>query len=224
MSLSDTLLNYLNEVQSKVSSEQYAPHPMIKALMLALRSAQTGGTDGNFAVASGDADLTPDKQPQLVFIVAVGEKGDQIKVLEIREANTGKVVTSAMAEKIIHSEILIEKYNEVDIPNKQAEAILTDSLGFPVHILGDKSEIDQSLKNAQDELSRNRVPNVPRQIREEILGHKDASNWRELFQQSRSSNRVSLGSKVALETRHHKFGVVRSKVETSRMDISLCRL
>ncbi len=186
MSFLETLLNYLDQVQAKDTSQGYTPHPLIKALSLALRTARKEKEDGNYAGSSGDEDLTPDGKPRLAFTVIVEKKGDQFALIDVQEYTTGEKITPEMAEKIVHSEILIDRYRTDNIPNKEAEAIMTDSLGFNLRIMQDKDEIEKALKHAQKQLKENMIPGIKWQVKEEIMRQKDASNWPDLFYESRA--------------------------------------
>ena len=179
----ESFLNYLRLVQPKVGSEGYEPHPLIMAFVLATNC--TNEPDGTYAGMSGDARTTLDKQPRMVFNVSLRKKGDYFEVLDVREMITGRVMTLENIEKIVHSEILIEKFDSRDIPNKQAEAIMADTLGFPVHVMADRAEVEKALKNAQSELKNGNLPDVGWQVTDEILCQKDAVNWSMISSKSR---------------------------------------
>ena len=98
MSVTESFLNYLRLVQSKVGSDGYEPHPMILAFELAANC--TNEPDGTYAGMSGDARTTPDKQPRMVFNVSLRKKGEYLEVLDVREIITGKVMILENIEKI----------------------------------------------------------------------------------------------------------------------------
>jgi hypothetical protein len=186
MSLEDEILNYLRRIEQKAASPDFVPHPMLKALMLAMKGAEDGKKDGNYVGLSGDADLTPNKKPHVTISVVVKQEGPMITVLEIRDVSAGKIIPYAMAKQIVIAETLLERFEGQEIPNKAAEKIIIEASALKVHILEDEDEILQALAHAKEEMAEGRVHGLSDSWAQEIPKINTIDEWRTASQQVRA--------------------------------------
>lgn len=187
LSLTDELLNYLQRVEQKAASPDFVPHPILKALMLAMKAAEDAKKDGNYVGLSGDADLTPDKQPHVSVAVVVKKEGEHMTVLEIKDAGSGKTISFEMARRIVISETLLERHEGQAVPNRAAENVISEALGLNVHILDDPDEVLQALAQARSAIRGGKVHGQSDALTEEILGITTMDQWGNASQAARSS-------------------------------------
>jgi hypothetical protein len=159
---------------------------MLKALMLAMKGAENGKKDGNYAGLSGDADLTPDKRPHVSVAVVVRKENEQITVLEIKDSSSGKTIPFEMAKRIVISETYLERHEGQAVPNKAAEKIISEALGLNVHILDDPDEALQALAHAKAAIRGGKVHDQSDALTQEILGINTMGQWRDASQAARS--------------------------------------
>ncbi len=187
MSVTHTLLNYLKSVEGRVGSPGYLPHPLMKALMLALDSARKGEKNGNYMGVSGDGDLTPDKKPHVMIVVVVEKLGDKITVLDVSDATTSRKISSTKVEKVLRSETLLDGFEGQEVPTELVADAMTEALGRGVYVLEDTAEIAKAVGRAQQLIREGKFVGLSISVRNEILNVKGATGWENLSSETRSS-------------------------------------
>jgi len=182
---SDTMGKYLKIVQ-KQEFEEWFPHPLVKALMIALQKARDEGEDGKkYAGVSGDADLTPDQKPRIVFFVGVGLKSGIFTVETIASLGREKdPFSSDVVEKILRTEIIIERQQGKDI----TIPIFIESLST----IGIKSkmirmeEISDAIRYTKQQLTEGKIQGIKPLIMEELRNLKGIEEWDKLNPNTRA--------------------------------------
>lgn len=177
MSAEDTLLNYLRECQSKIGEESYDPHPLIYALEVAVYAASTGEKGRNYSYVAGDEYQTPDKKPGVLISVTVKKLDEKIRVLEILDLVANRKLEGSLLEKIVHSEILIEKYKEQSLPIKAWRDILADTSGLKIGVLQVKEDVEDALKITHDKIRRKEASGLDDATAREILRCSNINEW-----------------------------------------------
>ena len=186
MSLTNELFSYLERVTHKAASPEHVLHPMLKAIMLAVKSAEDGKKDGNYVGVSDDADLTPDKQSHVSISVVLRKEDQQMTVMEIRDLSAGKTIPFEVARRIVIAETLLERFEEQEIPNKAAEKIISEASGLKVHVLEDEDEILQAIAHAKEEVREGRVGSLYDFWVKEIPRINTIAEWRTASPQARA--------------------------------------
>ena len=180
---SDTLLKYFKLIKNQDDEEWY-PHPMIKSFMYAVNAAKGKPEDGkNYGGFSDDSDLDPDNKPHMAFATIVQYKSGVYTVLEIRDIVEGKKIEPEMFEKIVRTEIILEreKGDEVTIP------IFIEAMsvvGLIVKALKNEERLD-AIKLAKEAAQNGRFQNAPDSIITEIQKIRDVSEWGDLSGETR---------------------------------------
>ncbi|WP_209125448.1 YecA family protein [Alkalihalobacillus sp. BA299] len=93
-------VNYVNRQMKK--DEDYIPHPLVKALMVAVNGAVENGKPGRYAGASGDAEYYEDNEARKSFICAIEYNEDKtITLLEFHDLTLGCSVPIKVASYIL---------------------------------------------------------------------------------------------------------------------------
>lgn len=154
--------------------------------MLAMKAAEEGKKDGDYVGVSGDADLTPDRQPHLNIAVVVKKEGELMTVREIRDMSAGKVVSFDMARRIVIGETLLERQEGPDVTNAAAENAISEALGLKVHILDSPDETLKAVAHAKKEVREGRVQNQSAALSREIRGITTIEQWRNASEVART--------------------------------------
>ena len=180
-----TLNNY-KKVIAKQKDDELFLHPMLNAIMTAASTATQENKDGkNFAFVAGDANLTPDGKPLILFKVIARMNSSICEIVQIIDKNHPEIVfTSDMIEKIIRTEIIIER--------NQGKEISPDLFIEALSVIGIKCKMIQLEKiqeviNFVKEMSKlGKLNHVPSNIRKQIEMIKGEEEWSDLGGQVRS--------------------------------------
>lgn len=178
---SSVVLKYLDITRSNSNLNL---HPMIKAMLISLSTAEKGGSDGNYAGMSGDANLTPDGAPSMTFVVVVSKKGETYTLQEFHcMADKDYTLPIELVEKIFRTEVLLEKVEGDNVPvGTYIEAMSV--IGVKVKNLKD-SEVGPAIELTRRMASKSRLEDVPPEIRKELLSAR-REDWDKLSSPARA--------------------------------------
>ena len=113
------IIDEYSKVVAKQENEKRFPHPMIKAMLAAISIAREKSKDGeNISMLSGDAEQTHSGNPRIMFTVAARMKSGVYELVRITDMAHPKIeFTQDMIEKIIQTEIIIERNQGKEIPS-----------------------------------------------------------------------------------------------------------
>ena len=111
-----TMLEYFKVIE-KQDFDQRLPHPLIKAMLMVMSKVQELSKDGeNIAAISDDADVTYSGNPGMVFNVIATKKSNICEFVNVTELKENLECTSDIMEKIIRTEIILERQIGKDVP------------------------------------------------------------------------------------------------------------
>jgi len=171
-----TMLEYL-KVIGKQEDEKWFPHPMIKAMMMAMSLAKEKGKEGkNIGAVAGDADQTYEGKPMIVFNVIAKMTSGVCEFVNIADLSNSDVeFTEDMIEKIIRTEIIIERYQGKEIPfNIYIEAL--NVIGIKTKMIK-IDEIPEVIRFAKKMAQDGKWQGVSKEMLEQILAIKGAEEW-----------------------------------------------
>lgn len=172
-----TMLEYL-KVIAKQEEEQRHPHPMIKAMMMAMSAIKKEGIKEGETVAAlaDDSDVTYSGKPTMMFNVIVKKKSDATEIVNITDlSHSDFKFDQDVIEKIIRTEIIIERVQGKEIP----PAIWIEALS----VIGIKTkmirleEIPDAIRFAQETARSGNWGGVPKNVAEQILAIKGVEEW-----------------------------------------------
>ncbi len=115
----DIIFDYVSQAQ-KMNINDWEPHPLLRAIMLGLKSAEEMQKDGNYAGMSGDAEFTEDGNPTMITNAIVSKKDSMFTIEKVAIGIGNHLdeydMTDEMIEKIFKADMLISKHPTNDVP------------------------------------------------------------------------------------------------------------
>ncbi|GFN39565.1 MAG: hypothetical protein YK1309IOTA_520001 [Marine Group I thaumarchaeote] len=201
-----TMLEYL-KVIGKQKDEKWFPHPMIKAMMMAMSLVKEKGKEGeNVAALSGDADQTYSGKPMISFNVIAKMNSGVCEFVKITDLSNPDVeFTEDMIEKIIRTEIIIERQQGKDIShNIGIEAL--NAIGLKTKVIK-MDEIPDAIKMVQDMVKNGQYEGVPKDIQDQVLAIKGVEEWDDLDSTARTMIATAYGARKYPEYNIHSTPV-----------------
>jgi len=182
---SKSMLEYLNVIR-KQNEKNWYPHPMIKAMMMAMSLAHEKSKDGkNVLAVSTDSDASSDGKPWMSFAVVANMKSGICNVEEITELSHEKYIfNDEVIEKILRTDITLER--------NEGKEILTSSFIEALSKIGIKAkmikqeELADAIKYAKESIGKGKMVGVPKKIIDDILAVKDVGEWDHLDTMTRT--------------------------------------
>lgn len=173
----DSMLKYLKLIQ-KQPDDKWFPHPIIKAMLIALEGARKEGKDGNYGGVSGDANMTYDGKPFMEVIATVSKKGDIFTMEDISiVGHEDFKFPPDMIEKILRTEIILEKEagKDITIPTF-IEAVSV--VGIKAKMIKE-GELPDAIEHTKKIAGEGKLSATPEQL-EEIKKIKGKEDWDKL--------------------------------------------
>ena len=187
-----TMLEYFKVIE-KQDFDQRLPHPLIKAMLMATSKVQELNKDGeNIAAISDDADVTYSGKPMMVFNVIATKKLGVCEFVNVTELKEDFECTSDIIEKIIRTEIILERQIGKDVPF----AFYIEAL----NVIGIKTkmikldEIPNAIREAKRSVNSGKLK-VPDSLKRQILAIISADEWDDLDMNVRTIVCTAYGSK-----------------------------
>ncbi len=174
-----TMLEYL-KVTTKQEDEQWFPHPMIKAMMMAMSLAKEKGKEGeNVAALSTDENQTYEGKPIMMFNVIATMKSGICEIINITDLSHPEVkFTQDMIEKIIRTETILEREQGKDITfSVSIEAM--NAIGIKTKMIR-MAEIPDAIRMTKEMMKDGHFQGVPKETREQILAIRGSEEWGDL--------------------------------------------
>lgn len=201
-----TMLEYLKVVR-KQDDDQWFPHPMIKAMMMAISLAKEKGKESeNVAALSGDADQTYSGKPMISFNVIAKMKSGVCEFVKITDLSNPDIeFTQDMIEKIIRTETIIERQQGKDIShNIGIEAL--NAIGLKTKVIK-MDEIPDAIRMVKDMVKKGQYEGVPKDIQDQILAIKGVEEWDDLDTTLRTMIATGYGARKYPEYNIHSTPV-----------------
>ena len=201
-----TMLEYL-KVIAKQKDEKWFPHPMIKAMMMAVSLAKTENKEGeNIAALAGDADQTYEGKPMITFNVIVKMNSGICEFVKITDMAHPEIeFTQDMIEKIIRTEIVIERQQGKDIPHYIGTEAL-NVIGLKTKVIK-MDEIPDAIRMVKDMVKNGQYEGLPKTIQEQILAIIGVEEWDDLDSALRTMIVIGYGSQKYPEYNIHSTPV-----------------
>lgn len=165
-----TILEYL-EVISKQDDSQWFPHPLIKAMMMAMSQVKEGKT---ICALSGDTDVCYEEKPHMMFSFTAKMQSGIYEIVNVTEVIQGFECDEEFIEKIIRTEIILERQPRKNV----STAICIEALSS----IGVKSktikleEISEAIRVTKELATLGKLE-VDDEIKNQILTIKDKDEW-----------------------------------------------
>lgn len=145
------MLKKVVNLSQKHSPENWYPHPIIRALFLALSALHQKEEEGkNYAGFSGNAEETYEGNPTMTTTAIVSKKGGNIsleKIIIITDKADEYDFSDKIIEKILETELVIERFPGKDIPIEAAHEAFS-KIGIKLRKLKD-DEIELAIDYAK---------------------------------------------------------------------------
>lgn len=194
----DNLRLYL-KLTNKHAQEDWFPHPIIRALLLAFNAANSNDKDGNFMGVSGDAEEAYDEKPMMSTVAIVAKKDDKFsveKIVIMTDENDEYNISDKIIEKIIDTEMVIERFKGKEMPLEAVHEAFS-KIGIKLRKLKDE-EIEKAIEFSKDMIKQNKIKGMPEEIIPKILS-ATKDNWEDLDPLVRSVISSGYGSTLPIE-------------------------
>lgn len=181
-----TMLEYLRVI-AKQDSIHWHPHPMIKAIMMALSGLEREEykEDENIAALSDDSDLTYSGKPMMIFNVVARKKSDIAELVDVAELSHPEFkFDQDVIEKIIRTEVIIERVQGKDV----SASIYIEAL----NVIGVRTkmvkmeEISDAIQFVKDFAQSGKLQGIKKETLEKIQAIKGVEEWDNLDSEIRA--------------------------------------
>jgi uncharacterized protein with FMN-binding domain len=190
---------YLRENDEKLSDPKWQPHPIIKAMMLALHAAREGKKDGNYIGISGDAELHHGV-PHLSYAVVMQKLGGKYNILEVSDVTTGQALTPGTIQRIIDADTELEKFAGNSVPIDVAVIIMNRAIPEINVVKLDDHDRNATIDYAKKMINEKKLQGVPPNTVKQILGVKNDQDWVNLPSEVRSVIGMAWAMKIGKRT------------------------
>ena len=201
-----TMLEYL-KVIAKQEDKKWFPHPMIKAMMMAMSKAKEKNKEGeNIMAVSGDADQTYGGKPMITFTaIAKMNSGvyEFVKIIDM--AHPEIEFTQDLIEKIIRTEIIIERQQGKDIPHNIGTEAL-NAIGLKTKVIK-MDEIPDAIRMVKGMVNSGKYAGLPQTIHDQVLAIRGVEEWDDLDSELRTMIVTGYGSQKYPEYNIHSTPV-----------------
>jgi len=170
------ILGYLDYVIIKTKrNNDYDPHPILKAMMIATYNVEK---DGTYTGVSGNGDSTKGTEPTESYAVVVEKKSNDFSIKNITDLITGKELNMYDALLLIELSLKLEKITEELVPEEQIKQILNEVFrGAKFEIVSPSNYIPARdyLKKSLEE-GRLKIPN-DEELKAGLLELKENTKW-----------------------------------------------
>ena len=195
----ETIIGYLHQTEKKLSDPNFNPHPIIKALALALRAAEDGKKDGNYMGVSGDAEQHHGV-PHMLYSVVLQKLGQRYNILNVTDLMTGRTVILQIIHRIITAEIELEKFSGDNVPIDAAIGIADEAIPDMVVMKLDAKNRNAAMDYAKEMIRQKKLVGIPKDVVQRLLSTKNTSEWVKLPSEVRLAIGVAWGTKMGKST------------------------
>lgn len=170
--LSDTMDKYF-KIITKQKDDGRNLHPLMKAIMMALYSAKD--KEGRYAAVATDAESS-DGTFFIGFFVGVEAKDGYYTLVEISDfQNKNHKYTMEVIEKILRTEIIIERHEGNSIPiSTYIEALSV--IGLKSKMMKE-DELAVAIEFAKEDIKNKKYEKIPKKWVDEISSMKGVEDW-----------------------------------------------
>lgn len=163
--LSNDLINKCLKLPPRNDLDNWYPHPVVKSIFNAMAALHEGKKDGNYAGASGDADLTQKGEPMMFAVSTINKKDKIIKIENIMINGEGYSINDKVIEQIMKTEIVIDAEPGEKIPLEKMHLALS-KIGLKMRKLRD-DEIQPAIDDALFMIEEGKI-NISDEMKEQI--------------------------------------------------------
>ncbi len=173
-----TMHKYL-KVIAKQENEKRFPHPMIKAMVMAVSAAKNKNKEGKKIVVANDQEQTYEGKPMIAFRIVVNMDLDVRESIKITDLAHPEIeFTQDMIEKIIRTETIIEQNPGKEIPpNIWIEALSVIGIRTKMIKL---EEISDVIRNAKEMTRSENCTGISQHMIDQINAIKGVEEWNSL--------------------------------------------
>ncbi len=176
---------YLDHVILKIKyNPDYEPHPILKAMMLAINS---GEKDGKYMGLSGDGNEEIGKKPTEIYSVIMEKDNDKFTLINITDLTTGNELSISDALLLIEVSLKLEKIDDDLVSKEQIESILNEvykDISFEIVSPSNFREARDYLKEVMEE-RRIRIPR-DEELQRGLLSIRKDTRWEDYNPKVRS--------------------------------------
>ncbi len=174
----ESLLRYTKHVEKRMQDDpEYEPHPIVKALMLAVQGAEEAGIDDNYMGVAGVG-------TELAYTLVIEKKGEFFEVKETVDLNTGKRISGRAMARMVDAERMLDDYPE-DVPVDAAIKVMQEAMPDTEVILLGEDQAEEALAIAKEAIQKQRLAGAPNEATRRVL-EASASDWKDLPSETRA--------------------------------------
>ena len=172
------MLEYLKVIGKQTHDNRY-PHPLVKSIMMATSKAQELSKEGkNIGAISDDSDVTYEGKPMMVFYVTAKMNSGICEFTNVIEISERFECTSDIIEKIIRTEIFLERQEGKDVKSSLfIEAV--NAIGIKIKMIK-KCEIPDAIRSAKEFINTKKLEGVDKDIIDQLSAIRGAEEWDDL--------------------------------------------
>jgi len=159
------MMSYLDYVRRRIKeAPEYEPHPIVKAIMLAVAGSENQG-DGRY---SG---IAADSNKEGLHIAVVEKRAGTYTILSLFDAKIGKELGFKVAVVILRISMQLDRFVTEEIPMEDVIKILNDN--FPnirfKHLSA--SETSEALASFKEKYDQDKIHDIPENMRK-LIDHE----------------------------------------------------
>jgi hypothetical protein len=170
------MLEYLRIIRKQDSKEFY-PHPMLKAMLMAMTHAETLNKENEkVASVASDADYSSDGKGWIYFFVGAQMKNGICSIDVIKDIQNQEVQIDMMVvEKILRTELIIERTSGREISSSAFIEALS-AIGVRAKMIPRK-EISEAIVYVKELIAKQKVEGADRKLLDAIRDTESAEKW-----------------------------------------------
>jgi len=180
----EAIRSYLDHVVLKTKENpDYEPHPLLKAMMLAIQNNKKG----NYIGVSGNGNEERGKKPTEVYSVVMEKKDDKFTLLDITDLTNGNKLSVYDALLIIEASLKLEKIKKDLVSKEQIKSILDEVYNDIDFVVISPSNFEEARDYLKKMMKEGRLSIPPdAELKNGLLSIKLDTKWEDYPQKVRS--------------------------------------
>jgi len=180
------MMLYLNHVTRQLKEDEtFEPHPIMKAIALALEAAKNN-PDGNYLGLSGiPADETSFKE---MYGAVINKKRDRYTIVSIQDFALRHEIPADVVVQLLHISMRLDKFDGESVGLSEAVTILNDIIDDVTFKVLPSEEIEDAKRNFVEQVRAGKViiPKKFKHLAERLKSFRMETPWEELDPSIRS--------------------------------------